>query len=74
MHQILAQSRKKITKFFVFIDFHLYYTEPDSSHGGLFEGGSLFVRKQLKGGAYSMGGVFNGGGLIKSLWYYEMRT
>ena len=31
-------------------------TEPDSSHGDLFEGGGLFVRKQLK-----LGGLFEEG-------------
>ena len=36
--------------FFVFIDFHLYYTKPDGPHGGLFGGEGLFVRKQPDGG------------------------
>ena len=56
--------RKTIAKFSVIVDFHLYYTEPDSPHGNTFEGGGLFVRKQLKGG-----GLFKRGGIIKSLQY-----
>ena len=55
-HRILAQMSKTIAENFVFIDFDLYYTEPDSSHGSSFEGGGLCVRKQLK-----RGGIFNGG-------------
>jgi len=47
---MLAQIRKTIAEIFVFVDFHLYYTEPDSSHGSLFKGWGLFVSKQLNGG------------------------
>ena len=66
---MLAHIRKKIAEVFVFVDFHLYCTEPDTPHGGLFvrrrlEGGDLFVRRWLEGG-----GLFEGGCLIESLQY-----
>ena len=47
---MLAQMSKTIAGFFVFVYFDLYYTESCSLHGGLFEGGGIFVRKQLEGG------------------------
>ena len=59
---MLAQIRKTIAGFFVFVDFLSYYTEPDIPHGRSFEGWGVFVRKQLEGG-----GLFEGGGLIESL-------
>ena len=55
---MLAQSRKTIAEFFVFVDFHLYDTNQDSPNGGVLESGCLFVRKQLEGG------------LIESLRYF----
>ena len=57
---MLKEMNKTIAKFFVSIDFDLYYTKPDSPNGGLFEDGNLFVRKQLED---------REGGLIKSVWY-----
>ena len=51
-HQMSAQIRKAIAEIFVYVDFHLYYTEPDSPHGGLFKVGGLFIRKQLKVGGF----------------------
>ena len=56
---MLAQIRKTASEFFIFIYFHLYYTEPDTPHGNLFQGGGLFVRKQPEGG-----------GLIESIRYH----
>ena len=53
-HQMLAQVRKIIAEIFAFVDFHLYYNEPDSPHGDLFEGGGLFVRKQLECGIFTV--------------------
>ena len=50
-----AEIRKTIAEFFVFVDFHLCCTEPDSPHRGVFEGGGLFVRTQFEGGEYSRG-------------------
>ena len=60
-----------IAEFFAFVDFDLYYTEPGSPHGGLLKGRTLFVGKQLEGGAYSRRGLINGGGLIESLRYAQ---
>ena len=40
---MLARVRKTIAEFCVFVDFHLYCTESDSPHGGLFEGGGLLI-------------------------------
>ena len=64
-HQIQVQSMKAVADFFVFVDFNLYYTEPDSPHGGLFESGSLFVRKRFEGEV-----SLERGGLIESLRYF----
>ena len=47
--RISAQIRKTIAGFLVFVDFHVYYTEPGSPQWGLLEGEGLFVREQLKG-------------------------
>ena len=41
---------KTIAVAFAFVDFDLYYIEPDSPHGDIFEGGGLFVTKQLERG------------------------
>ena len=57
---MLAHIRKTIAEFFVFVGFHLCFTKPDGSHGG------LFVWKQLEGGS-----LCEGGGLIESLGYHE---
>ena len=46
------EIRKAIAEVFVCVDFHLYCAEPDSPHGDLFQGGGLFVRKQLEGGGF----------------------
>ena len=74
---MLAEPRKTITEFLVFVDFHLYYNEPDSPHGDLFESGGLFVIKQLeswclfKGGAlsslYGILGGLNSDGYLR--WF-----
>ena len=57
---MLAHIRKTIAEFFVFVDFHLYFTKPDGPHGG------LFVWKPLEGG-----GLCEEGGLLESLGYIE---
>ena len=49
---MLPQMHKTIAECVAFIDFDLQYTKADSPHGGSFEGGGLFVRKQLKGGGF----------------------
>ena len=40
---------------FVFVNFHLHYTEPDSPMGAYLKVGGLLFRKQLEGG-----GLFEG--------------
>ena len=55
---MLPQISKTIAERFVFVDIDMYYTEPGSPCGNLFEGG-----------AYSEGGLIRGGGSIESLRY-----
>ena len=56
-------------KFFVFVNFHLSNTEPDSPMGVLYEGGRLFVREQLDGGFLFEVSLIKRLGLIESLRY-----
>ena len=51
---MLAQMSKTIAEFFVFVDFYLNYTEPDSPHGDLSEGGAYLSESTLVW-AYSRG-------------------
>ena len=46
---MLAQIRKTVGEFFIFTDFHLHCTEPDSHHGG------LIFQNQLEGGLVEVG-------------------
>ena len=55
MLQLLAEMSKTIAEVFVFVDFGLYCTEPDSLHEGLLKGKSSFVRRQLE-----VGSIFKG--------------
>ena len=56
-HQMLAQVARILAKISAFVDFHLYCSEQDSPHRGQFEGGGLFVTKQLEGEALFEGGA-----------------
>ena len=51
-HQILAQIRKTIADIFLFVDFHLYCTKPESPSWGLFEGGWGGVGRLIESSLY----------------------
>ena len=51
-----------MAEFFVFVDFHLYYTEPDSPHGVYTKVGAYLLESSL-----TMGDLFDEGAYYKGL-------
>ena len=53
---------KIIPEFFVFVDFDLYYTEPDSSHGAYARAGAYLSESSSRVWGIFEGGLTKGGG------------